>query len=75
MDEKMIVSVEFGGEFITTKVDPGSTVNALFSDGHLRGIKAESASVRVNGTPANTGTTLNPNDEVTIVAQGGKQAA
>ncbi len=71
MMDQIKVTIERGGENVTTYVDEGSTVQALIEDGHLRGI--ESASTRLNGAPADPSTTLQEGDSVCQVPKSGKQ--
>lgn len=65
------VTIELGGEMITTEVPEGSTVQALIENGHLRGINA--ASTRLNGSPAAPSTPLRNGDSVSQVPKSGKQ--
>lgn len=72
MEEGQIrVTIELGGEMITTEVPEGSTVQALIENGHLRGINA--ATTRLNGAPASVNSPLQDGDEVTQVPKSGRQ--
>ena len=70
----MEITIFAGGEEIRTVVPQGSTIEAVFQGGHLRGVQAGAAAFRVNGGAANGNTILNPNDQVQAVPIGGKLA-
>lgn len=65
------INIERGGEYITTDVPEGSTVQALIDGDHLRGVQV--SSTRVNGAPAENSTPLENGDSVSQIPKSGKQ--
>ena len=70
-NRQITVTIQMGGETITTSVPEGATVQALIEDGHLRGINA--ALTRVNGAPAAPDSPLCDGDQVSQVPKSGQQ--
>jgi molybdopterin converting factor small subunit len=70
-DGRIEIKIERGGESITTTIEAGATVQALISDGHLRGV--EVVNTRVNGAPAEDDTVLQSGDTVSQIPLSGKQ--
>ena len=68
------VTVCSNGESVSTTVPDGATIQALFDNGHLRGIQTGAAAFRVNGQSANQETALRNGDRVNAVPTGGKLA-
>ncbi len=70
MDEgKMRIKIEINGESISTEVDKGATVQALFEEGHLRGVEVDA--VRVNARSAVADEELEDGDVVQNAPTGG----
>ena len=71
-DGQMQVTIEVNGEFVVTSVPIGATVQALFDEGHLRGI--EVGSVRIGGKPVKPDTVVKEGETVQAVPSSGKLA-